>query len=72
MSPGILNERIHLFVAYVDESSKINEGGGVKHEDEDIELIWISKSEAMHWLEHQQVGDAKTIIALQWHQLQKN
>ncbi|HZV70135.1 MAG TPA: NUDIX hydrolase [Saprospiraceae bacterium] len=67
VSPGILNERIHLFLGNVDESSRINAGGGVKHEDEDIELVWIPRSEAMRWLEKQTIGDAKTIVALQWH-----
>ncbi|MEP6794705.1 MAG: NUDIX hydrolase [Saprospiraceae bacterium] len=67
VSPGILNERVHLFLAHVDESSKVHEGGGLKHEDEDIELIWIPRVQAMHWLEEQKIGDAKTIIALQWH-----
>ncbi|MGB4847334.1 MAG: NUDIX domain-containing protein [Saprospiraceae bacterium] len=68
VSPGILNERVHLFFAEVDESSKVNEGGGAKYEDEDIELIWLPRSEAMQWVESQRIGDAKTIIALQWHQ----
>lgn len=67
VSPGILNERIHLFFAQVDESSKVSEGGGAEHEDEDIELIWIPRAESMDWLAAQPVNDAKTIIALQWH-----
>jgi GDP-mannose pyrophosphatase NudK len=67
VSPGILNERVHLFFAHVDESSKVNEGGGEENEDEDIELIWLPRSEAMKWVETQRIGDAKTIIALQWH-----
>ncbi len=71
VSPGILNERIHLFFAEVDETSKVNEGGGEENEDEDIELIWLPRSEAMTWMEAQRIGDAKTIIALQWHYNQK-
>ncbi|MEO6132421.1 MAG: NUDIX hydrolase [Saprospiraceae bacterium] len=71
VSPGILNERVHLFLARVDDSSKINEGGGLKQEDEDIELTWIPRKEALQWLEEQETGDAKTIIAIQWHQMKK-
>ncbi len=67
VSPGILNERVTLFFATVDESTKINEGGGADHEDEDIELIWVPRNEAMQWMENQAVSDAKTMIALQWH-----
>ena len=65
VSPGIMNERIALFYAEVDESSKLHNGGGVLDEDEDIELVWVPKKDAMNWIEQQNVGDAKTIIAIQ-------
>lgn len=67
VSPGIMNERVTIFIAEVDESTRINEGGGAKGEDEDIELTWIQKKDAQEWMESQTIGDAKTIIALQWH-----
>ena len=67
VSPGLMNERVAIFLAEVDETSKVNNGGGAKGEDEDIELTWIPRSEARNWMEGQAVGDAKTIIALQWH-----
>lgn len=67
VSPGLMNERVAIFFAEVDESSKVDNGGGAKGEDEDIELTWIPRSESLHWMESQTVGDAKTIIALQWH-----
>ena len=70
VSPGILSERITLYFAEVDESSKVHEGGGSKLEHEDIELVWIPRNEAMQWLQAQEIGDAKTIMALQWHHLQ--
>ncbi len=62
-----MSERIALYYAEVDESSKVHNGGGLSDEDEDIELIWVPKNEAMHWLGQQAIGDAKTIIAIQWH-----
>lgn len=65
VSPGIMSERIALFYAEVDESSKLHNGGGVLDEDEDIELVWVPKKDAMNWIEQQHVGDAKTIIAIQ-------
>lgn len=72
VSPGLMNERVCIFLAEVDESSKINSGGGAKGEDEDIELIWIQCADALAWMANQQVGDAKTVIALQWHLFIKN
>ena len=70
VSPGLMNERVSIFFAEVDESSRVSNGGGAAGEDEDIELVWIPRAEAMKWMEEQVVGDAKTIIALQWHQMQ--
>ncbi len=70
VSPGIMNEKVTIFLAEVDELTKINNGGGAADEDEDIELIRIPKDEAMSWMASQKVGDAKTIIALQWHFMQ--
>jgi ADP-ribose pyrophosphatase len=67
VSPGLMNERVSIYVAEVDESSKRNNGGGAKGEDEDIEIVRIKRNEAMKWVEDQEVGDAKTIIAMQWH-----
>jgi hypothetical protein len=55
-----------LFYAEVDESSRVNDGGGVAHEDEDIEIVPVPRGEAMRWLATHDIGDAKTIIALQW------
>ena len=66
VSPGIMSERIALFYAEVDESSKLHHGGGLQDEDEDIELVWVPKKEARQWLQQQAIGDAKTIIAIQW------
>lgn len=69
VSPGIMNERVSIFLAEVDETSKVNNGGGAHGEDEDIQLVRISKKEALHWINNQPAGDAKTIIAIQWHAL---
>lgn len=67
VSPGLMNERVTIFLAEVDDSSQVSNGGGAKGEDEDIELVWIPRQEAEGWMKEQEVGDAKTIIALQWH-----
>ncbi len=70
VSPGIMSERIALYYAEVDESVKVNEGGGLLHEDEDIEIIRVPKAEVSAWIANQSIGDAKTILALLWHQQQ--
>lgn len=70
VSPGIMSERITLFYAEVNEALKLHNGGGLLQEDEDIQLVWVPKSKAMEWLSQQAIGDAKTTIALLWHNLQ--
>ena len=71
VSPGIMSERITLFYAEVDETSRLHDGGGLLHEDEDIQLIWVPRQEALQWLDTQPIGDAKTIAAIQWCLLNK-
>ena len=74
VSPGMMSERVTIFVAVVDETSKVNNGGGAQGEDEDIQLIYLPREEANQWMTDQQYGDAKTIIALLWHmrEMEKN
>jgi len=67
VSPGIMSERIALYYAEVDESTKLHNGGGLPDEDEDIELIWVPRASKMEWISSQDPGDAKTILALLWH-----
>jgi hypothetical protein len=68
VSPGIMSERITLFYAEVDDSCRLNDGGGLLDEDEDIQLIWVPRAEAITWLGQQKIGDSKTLVALMWHQ----
>jgi nudix-type nucleoside diphosphatase (YffH/AdpP family) len=69
VSPGIMSERITLFFAEIDEDCKVHIGGGAAHEDEDTEVVRIPRRNAMQWVASQEYGDAKTILALQWHAL---
>ena len=39
VSPGIMSERITLFYAEVDESSRLNDGGGLLDEDEAPSMV---------------------------------
>lgn len=65
VSPGGTSEQIHLYYAEVSSSDKKSKGGGLKEEEEDIELIKISTKETKEMLLKNEIMDAKTIIALQ-------
>jgi ADP-ribose pyrophosphatase len=65
-SPGGSSERIFLYYAEVDNSLKVNEGGGLDSENEDIRVVEYSLPEIWVGLESGQFNDAKTITALMW------
>jgi ADP-ribose pyrophosphatase len=64
-SPGWASERVHLFVGLVDHKDRLNSGGGLPCEGEDIRVESLSFQEAMMMIARGEVTDAKTIIALQ-------
>ena len=66
MSPGSVTEILYFFVAEYAAAMKIHEGGGIEHEQEDIEVLEITIDKAMHMVETGEIKDAKTIMLLQY------
>jgi nudix-type nucleoside diphosphatase (YffH/AdpP family) len=66
MSPGSVTEILYFFIARYAPSMKVNEGGGVEHEQEDIEVLEIEFEKAIRMVEHGEIRDAKTIMLLQY------
>jgi nudix-type nucleoside diphosphatase (YffH/AdpP family) len=66
MSPGSVSEILYFFVAEYDAAMKVNEGGGVVHEQEDIEVIETGFENAWKMIETGEIRDAKTIMLLQY------
>jgi GDP-mannose pyrophosphatase NudK len=69
MSPGSVTELLYFFVAAYNTSMKINDGGGIEHEQEDIEVLEIELEKAMQMIVSGEIKDAKTIMLLQYAQL---
>jgi len=69
VSPGITNERIHIYFAEVTSADRKHAGGGLADEQEDVQIISFPAESAAE-LVHQLV-DAKSIIAVQWYLLQR-
>ena len=69
MSPGAMTEKLYLFVAEYSDDMKINEGGGLDSEDEEIEVIEIPFKEAINMVETKAIIDAKTVLLLQYAQI---
>lgn len=70
-SPGAVTEIIHYFIAEVNDTMKINEGGGLASETEEIEVLELSFEKAFAMISTGEIQDAKTIILLQYAQLNK-
>ena len=66
MSPGSVTEILHFFIAEYSPSMKVHEGGGIEHEQENIEVLEIPFEQAMRMVDHGEIKDAKTIILLQY------
>lgn len=66
MSPGSVTEILHFFIAEYTDDMKINEGGGLAEEQENIEVLELSFAEAWKMLESGQIKDAKTIMLMQY------
>ena len=66
MSPGAVTEILHLFIGEYDDSMKVQEGGGLEHEQEEIEVIEMPFDEAYAMIATGEIKDAKTIILLQY------
>ena len=66
MSPGSVTEILYFFIAEYAASMKVHEGGGLEHEQENIEVLEIPVEQAMHMIDNGEIKDAKTIMLLQY------
>ena len=66
MSPGSVTEVLHFFIAAYTKLMKVSAGGGIEHEQEDIEVLELGIDKAMEMIETNEIKDAKTIMLLQY------
>ena len=66
MSPGSVTEILYFFVAEYSKEMKVADGGGVEHEEENIEVMEIGIDEAMAMVKAGDIKDGKTIMLLQY------
>ncbi|OBV40075.1 ADP-ribose pyrophosphatase [Janthinobacterium psychrotolerans] len=69
MSPGSVTERLHFFAAEYEASSRLNGGGGLAQEGEDIEVLELPLDVALRMVADGRICDGKTIMLLQHAQL---
>jgi nudix-type nucleoside diphosphatase (YffH/AdpP family) len=66
MSPGSVTEMLHFFIAEYAEDMKMHDGGGVEHEEENIEVLEVEIKKAMDMIDKGEIRDGKTIMLLQY------
>ncbi len=66
MSPGSVTEILYFFIAEYAASMKVTDGGGIEHEEEDIEVLEFNIDTAMNMIATGEIKDAKTIMLLQY------
>ena len=66
MSPGAITEILHFFVGEYSKEMKVNDGGGLDEEQENIEVLEMPFDKAMQMITTGEIKDAKTIMLLQY------
>lgn len=69
MSPGSVTEILYFFIAAYSEELKVPGGVGVANEQESIEVLELSFSEALAMIKTGEICDGKTIMLLQYLQI---
>ena len=71
LSPGIVKEKVHLFIGEYKDEDKTENGGGLQEENEEIEVLETLFVDALKMIETQEIMDARTIMLLQYLQINK-
>ena len=66
MSPGSVTEILYFFIAEYSHTMKVNDGGGIAHEQEEIEVLELPMEAALQMIETGDIKDGKTIMLLQY------
>ena len=71
MSPGSVTEILYFFIAEYSSAQKAHDGGGIAHEKEDIEVLELPFATALQMITNGDIKDGKTIMLLQYAQINR-
>ena len=66
-----MKEKVHLFIGEYKDEDKTENGGGLQEENEEIEVLETLFVDALKMIETQEIMDARTIMLLQYLQINK-
>lgn len=69
MSPGSVTEILYCYIAAYSKDMQVHTGGGLEHEQEDIEVLELAFGEAVRMVAAGEIRDGKTIMLIQYMQL---
>ncbi|MBJ7552906.1 GDP-mannose pyrophosphatase NudK [Marinomonas spartinae] len=69
MSPGAVTELLYFFVAEYSDEMKVSQGGGLEHEQENIDVLELDFKQACDMVDSGEIKDGKTIMLLQYAKL---
>ena len=64
MSPGSVTEKLYFYLADYHPRDQTGNGGGIKSEGEDIDVLEVTLDEALRGIESGQIVDGKTIMLI--------
>ncbi|MBN2322960.1 MAG: NUDIX hydrolase [Spirochaetes bacterium] len=67
LSPGAIDEMIHLFYAPVPKNAELERTGGNPHEEEDLLIGKFGKKRVLSMIANGEIVDAKTIASILFH-----
>jgi GDP-mannose pyrophosphatase NudK len=65
VSPAAIMEKIVFFTCAYSPANKVSDGGGLKEEGEDIEVVETTLEEAAAMIATGEIVDAKTVVLVQ-------
>ena len=66
VSPAAIMEKIVFFICAYSPANKVSDGGGLKEEGEDIEVVETTLAEAVAMIASGEIVDAKTVVLIQY------
>lgn len=67
-SAGAFTELIHFYIAPYNKEQKVEKGGGLEEENEEITVLEVLFAEALRMLDSGEIKDLKTIMLLHYAQ----